>query len=64
MPNVTQSEMDVDASLIWAEGRDGRWELRDGQPLMMARERGVHALTKFAVQTALNAAIQRTGLTL
>jgi len=31
---------------------------------MMARERGVHALAKFAVQTALNAAIQRTGLTL
>jgi hypothetical protein len=28
--------MDVDAFLLWAEGRDGRWELRGGQPVMMA----------------------------
>ena len=39
--------MDVDAFLAWAEGREGRWELRDGQPVLMAPERAAHALTKF-----------------
>ncbi len=34
--------------LAWAEGREGRWELRDGQPVLMAPERAAHALTKFS----------------
>jgi len=54
--------MDVDAFLAWAEGRQGRWELRDGQPLMMAPERAVHALTKYAAQTALAAGVRRAKL--
>ncbi len=54
--------MDVDAFLVWAEGREGRWELRDGQPVLMAPERAAHALTKFAAQKALEAAIARAGL--
>ena len=29
----SQNEMDVDAFLLSAEGRQGRWELRDGQPV-------------------------------
>jgi hypothetical protein len=40
--------MDVAAFLIWAEGRQGRWELRDGQPVLMASERALHALIKYA----------------
>ena len=44
--------MDVNAFLAWAEGREGRWELRDGQPVMMSPERALHALTKFAAQKA------------
>jgi Uma2 family endonuclease len=54
--------MDVDAFLLWVEGRAGRWELRDGQPVIMAPERAMHALTKYAAQESLKAAIQRAGL--
>jgi Uma2 family endonuclease len=54
--------MDVDTFLTWAEGRQGRWELRDGQPIMMAPERALHALTKFAAQKALGNGIARSGL--
>jgi Uma2 family endonuclease len=62
MSDTAQSEMDVDAFLSWAEGRDGRWELRDGRPLMMSPERAAHALTKYAAQKTLDAAINRAGL--
>jgi Uma2 family endonuclease len=62
MSSVATSEMDVDAFLLWAEGREGRWELREGRPVMMAPERAAHALTKYAAQKALEAAIQRAGL--
>jgi Uma2 family endonuclease len=62
MPDAAQSEMDVDAFLVWGEGRDGRWELRDGQPVMMAPERAAHALTKYAAQKALEGGIVRAGL--
>jgi Uma2 family endonuclease len=62
MSSPAQSEMDVDAFLAWAEGRDGRWELRDGQPIMMSPERAAHALTKYAAQKALEGGIVRAGL--
>src|SRR5271165_4053540 len=54
--------MDVDAFLVWAEGRQGRFELRDGEPVMMAPERAIHALTKYAAQASLKAGIQRGAL--
>jgi Uma2 family endonuclease len=62
MSNLAKSEMDVAAFLAWAEGRQGRWELRDGQPVVMAPERAIHALTKFAAQKALGNGIARSGL--
>jgi Uma2 family endonuclease len=62
MSDTAQSEMDVDAFLSWAEGRDGRWELRDGRPVMMSPERAVHALTKYAAQKTFEAAIAHAGL--
>jgi Uma2 family endonuclease len=62
MSSPARNEMDVDAFLAWADGREGRWELRDGQPVTIAPERAAHALTKFAAQSALNAAIERAGL--
>jgi len=62
MSSIATGEMDVDAFLLWAEGRDGRWELREGLPVLMAPERAAHALTKYAAQKALEAAIQRAGL--
>jgi Uma2 family endonuclease len=54
--------MDVDAFLAWAEGREGRWELRDGQPVLMSPERAARALTKYAAQKALEGGITRAGL--
>ena len=62
MSDAATSEMDVDAFLGWADGRAGRWELRDGRPKAMAPERASHALTKFAAQKALDAGVRRTGL--
>ena len=62
MSNPAKNEMDVDAFLVWAEGRDGRWELRDGQPVMMSPERAAHALTKFSAQIALRESVQRAAL--
>ena len=62
MSSPARNEMDVDAFLLWADGRDGRWELRDGQPVMMAPERALHALTKYAAQKALENGITRAGL--
>ena len=32
-------QMTADEFLLWAEGKEGRWELHDGQPAMMAPER-------------------------
>ena len=62
MADAAQRDMDVDAFLLWGEGRDGRWELRDGQPVLMAPERALHALTKYAAQEFLKAAIRKAGL--
>jgi Uma2 family endonuclease len=62
MADLAQIDMDVDAFLSWADGRDGRWELREGRPVMMAPERAAHALTKYTAQKTLEAAILRAGL--
>ena len=62
MSSPARNEMDVDAFLPWAEGRGGRWELRDGQPVMMAPERALHGLTRYAAQETLKAAIRKAGL--
>jgi Uma2 family endonuclease len=62
MSSPARNEMDVDAFLAWAEGREGRWELRDGQPVMMAPERAAHALTKLSAQIALRDGVRRADL--
>lgn len=58
MADAAQQNMDVEAFLAWADGRDGRWELRDGQPILMAPERALHAPIKYAAQESLKAAIK------
>lgn len=50
--------MTADEFLVWAEGRPGRHELADGEVFSMSPERVRHAVTKFAAQTALRAAIR------
>jgi Uma2 family endonuclease len=62
MADAVKSDLDVDAFLQWTEGRDGRWELREGRPVLMAPGRAAHALTKYAAQKALEAAILDVGL--
>jgi Uma2 family endonuclease len=55
--------MTVDEFLMWAEGQDGRWELYNGVPYLMAPEQVGHGQVKFAVQTALVQGIRKAGLT-
>ena len=62
MSTATQRKMTVDEFLVWAEGREGRWELLNGVPYRMAPERTGHFEVKYAVQTALLRAIRKAGL--
>jgi Uma2 family endonuclease len=62
MADANQAPMTVDEFLAWAEEQEGRYELFNGQVYAMAPERSAHALTKFAVQTALADGIRRAGL--
>jgi Uma2 family endonuclease len=62
--------MTVEEFLPWAEGKEGRWELHDGVPVMMssldpdmmAPERAAHARTKFRAAKTLDGAVARAGL--
>jgi hypothetical protein len=42
MRDVADKLMTVDEFLVWAEGREGKRELHDGQPVSMAPERIAH----------------------
>ena len=46
--------------VLWAEGKEGRWELHDGVPVMMSPER-VHGETKGEAYAALREAIRQSG---
>jgi Uma2 family endonuclease len=59
MSTVAKPLMTVDEFLAWAEGRDGRWELQDGELVAMAPQRLAHIDTKYEVVTALKSAIRR-----
>ena len=56
------ASMSVEEFLAWAEDRQGRHELVDGQAYARAPERVGRAETKFAVQSALKQAIGRAGV--
>jgi Uma2 family endonuclease len=62
MSVAAKEKMSADEFLAWAETQEARWELVDGIPVLITPERAVHALTKFAAQRALAAAIERGGL--
>ena len=55
-------QMTVDEFLSWAEGKEGRWELHDGVPVMMSPERVTHNLTKLSVAIGLRDAMRVAGL--
>jgi Uma2 family endonuclease len=61
MSSVATPLMTVDEFLGWAERRQGRWELQDGELVAMAPERLLHSETKYEVVTALKAAIKRAN---
>jgi Uma2 family endonuclease len=62
--------MTVDEFLSWAEGKEGRWELHDGvpvmissaEPVMMSPERAAHIRTKFRAAKALDGGVTAAGL--
>lgn len=62
MSALAKRKITVDEFLAWAEGQDGRWELYNGVPYLMAPERARHGEVKFAVQTALVQGIRKAGL--
>ena len=63
MSTPAQRKMTVDEFLTWVEGQDGRWELYNGVPYLMAPEQVGHGKVKFAVQVALARGIRQAGLT-
>jgi Uma2 family endonuclease len=54
--------MTADEFLLWAEGKEGRWELHGGVPVMMSPERLAHIRTKARAMSALEDAVRRTEL--
>jgi Uma2 family endonuclease len=62
MSAILQPKMSVEEFLVWAEGRDGRFELDSGTVIAMAPERVLHAEVKHQVCVALWDAIRRAGL--
>jgi Uma2 family endonuclease len=57
-----QKRMTVDEFLVWARGRQGRYELHNGVVYPMSPERAGHAEVKHAVATALATGIARAKL--
>ncbi len=59
MPALAKANMTVDEFLAWAEGREGRWELQDGELVAMSPERVAHLETKAEAMLALRGAVDR-----
>jgi Uma2 family endonuclease len=62
MSALAKQKMTVDEFLAWAEGREGRYELVDGEVIAMSPQQVGHALVKMRVANALTEAISRAGL--
>ncbi|MDX2265847.1 MAG: Uma2 family endonuclease [Hyphomicrobiales bacterium] len=54
--------MTVDEFLVWAEGREGRYELHDGEVFAMSPQRASHLEAKLAISIALRDAIKSAKL--
>jgi Uma2 family endonuclease len=61
MGQVATKRMTVDEFLVWAEGREGKWELHDGEAVAMDPERARHSLVKAYAIAALVNAIRRAA---
>lgn len=59
MSDAAAKLMTVDEFLVWGEGREGRWELRDGVVVALSPERVAHLETKANALFSLSDAIRR-----
>jgi Uma2 family endonuclease len=59
MSNAAAKLMSVDEFLVWADGREGKWELHDGEPVAMAPERARHSLVKTFAAVVFVEAVRR-----
>ena len=57
-----KTRMTVDEFFAWADGRDGKWELFDGEVVAMSPERIRHSRMKLAAANALQRAIRSAGI--
>ena len=62
MSTALKNRMTADEFLRWAEGKEGRWELHDGAPVMMSPERMAHIRTKARAVAALEGAVRNANL--
>ncbi len=62
MVALARKKMTVDEFLAWAEGRDGHFELEEGEVVSMSPQQVGHAIVKMRVVNALAAAIARARL--
>lgn len=61
MVDLSEKRLTVDGFLVWAEGREGKWEPMDGSPRAMSPERVRHTQTKTEAAFALREAARRAG---
>ena len=61
MNEFAPKRMTVDEFLVWAEGREGKWELHDGVVVEMAAEQAYHSRVKAFAVAALLTALRRKG---
>jgi hypothetical protein len=61
MVDLVEKRLTVDEFLVWADGREGNWELVDGSPTAMSPERVRHTQTKTEAAFALREAARRAG---
>ena len=61
MSQVAAKRMNVDEFIPWAEAREGKWELHDGEAVAMAPERARHSRVKAYAIAALLGAVRRAN---
>jgi Uma2 family endonuclease len=59
MVDLAEKRLTVDEFLVWAEGREGKWELVDSSPRALSPERVRHTQTKTEAAFALREAARR-----
>jgi Uma2 family endonuclease len=63
MSDGATKHLTVEEFIVWAEGREEKWELHDGVVVAMAPERARHSLVKaYAIAALVNAIGRAKGL--